>query len=69
MTTDEKIRDERIAALRIMHMTAVQQAMNEVVNEHRKEIVKRARAKLVALGVDPKDIRDGTIKPTTAQEI
>jgi hypothetical protein len=41
--------------LHIMKSQAVRQAMFEVIGEQRLEIIKRARAKLVAMGVEITD--------------
>ncbi len=41
--------------LQVLKMRAVRQAMFEVVGESRDEIVRRARAKLVAMGVQLSD--------------
>lgn len=38
--------------LKVLKATAVNQAMFEVVQEQRGEIVRRARAKLLALGIE-----------------
>lgn len=43
--------EQESVRVQIMRSQAVRQAMIEVVGEHREEIVKRARAKLVALGM------------------
>lgn len=65
---DDKER-ARLIGLNMMMATAIQQSMREIMNEQRDELIKRARAKLVALGVDPKDINDGTIKSTTEKAV
>ncbi len=54
---DEKT---RVALIR---RTAVAQATQEVISEHKAEIVKRARAKLVAMGVqlEPEDQNAQTV--------
>ena len=41
--------------LKVLKATAVQQALTEVVSEHRDEIIKRARAKLSAMGIEVQD--------------
>lgn len=51
-TTKEQ--DEKFK-LMIMKSTAIRQAMTEVVGEQRAEIVRRAKAKLVAMGVEVED--------------
>lgn len=43
--------DEQLEKLMAMKAVAVRQAMFEIVSENRAEIVKRARAKLVSMGV------------------
>lgn len=50
MSKQEKQSKEDIA--QAMKSIAVNQAMTEVMEEHKEEILKRARAKLVAMGVD-----------------
>ncbi len=51
---NEEIREQRDEKLKqqIIMATAVREAMVEVVGENRDEIVKRARAKLVAQGIE-----------------
>ena len=41
--------------LAILKSTAVRQAMTEIVGEQRAEILRRARAKLTAMGVELSD--------------
>ena len=45
-TVDPKVK------IQVLKSQAVRQAMCEVIAEHRVEIVERARAKLVAMGVE-----------------
>lgn len=49
---DEKLR------LQVLVNTAVRQAISELIGESREELIKRAKAKLIALGVsfDEKDL-------------
>lgn len=44
--------NEQILKTKVLKATAVRQAMFEVIGENRDEIVKRARAKLVAMGIE-----------------
>lgn len=46
---DPKVRTQ------IFKMTAVRQVVSELLAEHRDEIIKRARAKLVAMGIEFND--------------
>lgn len=41
--------------IQVLKAQAVRQAMCEVIAEHRQEIVDRAKAKLVAMGIEVKD--------------
>lgn len=50
--------DEYVEQLMAMKAVAVRQATFEIVAEQRAEIVKRARAKLVAMGVPFGDMED-----------
>lgn len=43
--------DEQLK-LKVLMATAIRQAMNEVIGEQREEIIKRARAKLSAMGIE-----------------
>lgn len=53
----EKLTEEQKEAFRqkVVLAQAVRQAMSEVIGEQRAEIIKRARAKLTALGIETKD--------------
>lgn len=48
--------EEQLKKLLILKEEAVRQAMFEVVGENRAEIVKRAMAKLAAMGVTVTDV-------------
>lgn len=37
--------------LKVLRATAVQQSVSEIMHENRAEIIRRARAKLVAMGI------------------
>lgn len=41
--------------IQLFKATAVRAVLSELIAEHRDEIIKRARAKLVALGIEFKD--------------
>lgn len=47
--------DREKLRLNVMKSQAVRQAMFEIVGEQRDEIIKRARAKLVAMGIQLSD--------------
>lgn len=49
--SEDQTEEQKLAMLKA---TAVRQAMHEVVGEQRLEIIKRAAAKLAAMGVDVK---------------
>lgn len=51
MDEGQKPKDAELEQLMAMKAVAVRQATYEVVTENRAEIVRRARAKLVAMGV------------------
>lgn len=55
MTEEEKT----ALHLRLLKATAVRTAVNEVIAESREEIIKRAKAKLTAMGVDTSGIELG----------
>lgn len=56
--SDEKEVNSELQKLNILKATAVRQAMHEVVGEQREEIIKRASAKLTAMGINvtPQDL-------------
>lgn len=59
--TDEqkKLKADQEAQTAVLRARAVRQAMFEVLGEHREEVIKRAAAKLAALGltVEPGDVQ------------
>lgn len=57
MDSSKELTSEEQASLKlnVLKATAIRQAMIEVVGEARPEIIRRARAKLVAMGVTLSD--------------
>lgn len=51
MSDDNKETEDAITKLNLLKATAIRQAMFEVIAESKPEIIRRARAKLVAMGV------------------
>lgn len=59
----QKEKEERILRIYELRSNAVRQAMTEFIGENRVEILKRAKAKLVAMGLSPEEANPGQELP------
>lgn len=48
-------RESEVLKINMLKATAVKQAMIELIGENREEIIRRAHAKLVAMGIEVKE--------------
>lgn len=55
-----------VTHIEVMKARAVRQATIELISENRDEIIKRARAKLVAMGIE---LKDEEVTGTTPQDL